>query len=479
MTSAAQAWLGEALRHHGEALDDGRMRIRRSQAALARDAECSAGTIAYYLHDLGDEVSFSRDEGVVVANSTAAGETDELAHKRCRSGQVAQALDQAFGRAPERGWAQLADPAGRAPTIRQMAIAVGLSPSTLQRHVDRLLATDQLRRRGRYLSLRVGPDDTPQPHEPPHDHQGPETRPVWTGASPGPQLVDLSLVVSLATALVGVARDLARLGEGLLASLGQSEAAPREAATARAQDRGNPRYDCAPTAGNRDCAHSVADPFSSKGIEKTEDLLSSTPGDPRTGARSTQLSRGTDAPRATTARTAVLSSAEDIATALAPLRRCCERLTLPTVVDEEGRRWLALYSPAELARAVTQVTRMAEANQQRLRSPMGLLVQRAKQGEEALFEPAPERPQPVTAVPEQPAPLVDAEAARAIAAMADDELARLDAQVQARLTANQRGRSTGIDRIMGDEDTLATWRHTLWRETQSAPADEENTGGHG
>lgn len=475
--SAAQAWLGEALRDHGEVLDDGRIRIRRSQAALARDAECSAGTIAYYLHHLGDAVSFTRDDGLVVVPAAVGEEGDELSRRRCRSDDVADALAAAFGQPPTGGWAQLLDTAtGRAPTLRQMAVAAGIGPSTMQRHVDRLLAASRLRRAGRHLWLRVGPADDPDDapddltHRPGHEHLGPAER--VPGPATPPHMVD---VVNLLTALAAVVQDLVRLGEGLLATLAGAAQAPREHATECAHGRGNPRDECASAAGSRDCAHSVAHPVSSKGIEKTEDLLSSSSEDPRTGARSAHISRGSDAPRPTTARAAVLSSTEEINAALAALRRCCERLRLPAVVDEEGRRWLALYSPEELARGVTQVIRMAESGQGRLRSPMGLLVQRAKQGEEALFEPAPERPAAV-ATPVPPAAPIDEEAARAIEAMAGDELARFDTTLRSRLVANQRGSNAGIERMMGDPTTLGDLRRQHWRQMQSSPNQAGGSG---
>jgi hypothetical protein len=476
-TSAAQAWLGEALRHHGEATDDGRMRIRRSQAALARDADCSAGTIAYYLHDLGDAVSFTRDGGLVVVPSAVTGR-NELPRRRCRSGDVADALYRVFGQPPTDGWAQLVDMAtGRAPTLRQMAIAAGIGPSTMQRHVERLLATSRLRRSGRHIWLRVGadgpgdaPDDVSDP--PGHEHEPAPTAPI-----PGPGTSALVDVVNLLTVLAAVVQDLVHLGESLLVSVAGAGQAQRDAAIECAHGRGTPRSECAQPAGSRDCAHSIAHPVSSKSIEKSEDLLSSPSTDARPGARSARFSRGPDTPRPTTTREVVRSSTEEINAALAPLRRCCERLRLPAVVDEEGRRWLALYSPEELARAVTQVIRMAEVGQGRLRSPMGLLVQRAKEGEEALFEPAPERPAPAAISSDPPASPMDEEAAQAIAAMADDELARLDATLRARLVANQRGSSAGVDRIMGDATTLADLRRQHWRQMQSVTPDE--AGGSG
>ncbi len=90
--SAALAWLDQTLDTHGEVLADGRVRVRRSQAALAEEAGCSAGTISYYLRVLGHAVSVTRGDGLVV-DPRALGRIDgfdELARRRRRRGEGGQ-----------------------------------------------------------------------------------------------------------------------------------------------------------------------------------------------------------------------------------------------------------------------------------------------------------------------------------------------------------------------------------------------------
>jgi hypothetical protein len=47
------AFLADAVARHGRSVDDDYVEIPLSQAELARDYGCSAGTVAYYLHHAG------------------------------------------------------------------------------------------------------------------------------------------------------------------------------------------------------------------------------------------------------------------------------------------------------------------------------------------------------------------------------------------------------------------------------------------
>jgi hypothetical protein len=488
--------MGDVLRDHGEPVGDGRLRVRRSQAALARDAACSPGTIAYYLHELAGAVSVSRDDGLLVDPAAMA----PTHARRGRSSEVAALLVEAFGRPADGEWVELVDAGGRAPTVRTMAMALALQPSTTQRHVERLLAAGRLRRSGRRLHIRpdattLGTDDGAQLRPDIQDATaGSEHRraapaaDAWSPAAdarspapaPAPAPALFEVVAELAAALVAVAQDLVRISERLLAAGGQADAVSREPATFRVQPRVNGQSVCAPIAGSRDCAHQFAGSVPSECNEELEEDLSSNCSDQRfarTERDSARAVRGSAVPPFT-GRTRPLSTDTEIAAALGPLRELCERLHLPETVDAEGRRWLCLYAPAELRRAVGRVMNMTRGAGQ-VRSPMGLLVARAKQGEESLFEPVPERTEPLPAVvAEEPAEPVDEEAARAIAAMDDDELAAFDERLEAWLRSRQGGRSVGIDRIMGDPITLARRRQELWRETEASHHDEP-AGGHG
>ncbi len=66
MSERPIAFLADAVAHHGRRLDDIRIEIPLSQAELARQHECSAGTVAYYLQRAGDIVISRRRQGLVV-----------------------------------------------------------------------------------------------------------------------------------------------------------------------------------------------------------------------------------------------------------------------------------------------------------------------------------------------------------------------------------------------------------------------------
>jgi hypothetical protein len=60
------AFLADVVARHGRSVDDDYVEIPLSQAELARDYGCSAGTVAYYLHHAGDVVVSRRRQGLVV-----------------------------------------------------------------------------------------------------------------------------------------------------------------------------------------------------------------------------------------------------------------------------------------------------------------------------------------------------------------------------------------------------------------------------
>ena len=464
--SAARAWIGQALDAHGEGLADGRIRVPRSQAALAEEAGCSAGTIAYYLRVLGDAVSASRRDGLLVDPRLLCDGGDELARRRRRAAEVAEVLISTWGHATDTaGRAELADDDGRPPTVRQMAAALGLNPSTTQRHLDSLSREGRLVRHGRRLYLQA-------------EAQPQSVRPVdgeerITGVSRGgpapldPQL--LALLADTASALVRAAGDLAAVGRGVL------DLVTRAAANPVGADASSPRTMRAPFAEYRDCASDVADVDPFEGSKEVDRSFLPTSELPRPSARNRDPVAGLAEPPgsspAAPARITARSGAEDVARALLPLQRACERLSLPSVVDEKGRRWLSMFSAEELERGVTQILRQLQSGA-RLGAPMGLLVAKAKAGDDAFFaapSPGPSA-RPTLTEEDGPADVVDPAAAATIATMSPAELGHLDEAVRARLRAVFGARNRSIDGVIGNEQGLAHWRATVWRE-QLLPAE--------
>ena len=130
-----------------------------------------------------------------------------------------------------------------------------------------------------------------------------------------------------------------------------------------------------------------------------------------------------------------------------------------------------MFSAEELERGVTQILRQLQRGA-RLGAPMGLLVAKAKAGDDAFFAPPPPGPSSRPALTEEDGPpdAVDTVAAEAIGAMSAAELGNLDEVVRARLRAVFGARSRSIEGVMGNEQGLAHWRATVWRE-QLLPAE--------
>ena len=144
---------------------------------------------------------------------------------------------------------------------------------------------------------------------------------------------------------------------------------------------------------------------------------------------------------------------------------------MPHLVDEEGRRWLSLYSAEELARGAAEVLRLLN-NEGTLRSPLGLLVAKAKRGDESFFaEPATVAPKQadwlVVEEEGQEELFVDEEAAHAVAAMEPEELAQLDDAVRRRLRLARLWES-----VSADPAQLALHRCRTMRERWQSRAAE-------
>lgn len=464
--SAALAWIDHALDTHGEVLPDGRVCVRRSQAVLAEEAGCSAGTIAYYLRVLGDAVSVSRSEGLVVDRVALAGAAgvDELARRRGRAGEVAELLAQRWaGPADAGGRRELLDDHGRCPSVRDIATALGFNPSTVQRHLDTLGREGRLRRQGRHLYLLAEPTSAVEEEDVP---RAARTGPPAALAQPvDPGVLDL--LATTAAGLVRVAEELATLGRGLL------QLAAGTAATPTGTDGDIPRPVGAPAAEIRECAPTLADLVSAGSSRKTERGFLPVSVPPTAFAEDREHHQGirgiTSTPTsARRPRNTGRSTPDEIASALVPLRRACEGLSLPSAVDERGRQWLSLYSPDELERGVTQVLRQLKSGAA-LAAPLGLLVSKAKSGNDDFFAPAPA----ASAVMAPPLPHEspsdpDPEAVDALAAMSAEELDLLDQAVGLRLAAVMgAARRRSIDGVLGSADGLGHWRATVWREQQS------------
>ena len=462
--SAARAWIGEAVDTHGEGMADGRIRVPRSQAALADEAGCSAGTIAYYLRVLGDAVSTSRREGLIVDPRLLGldGGSDELARRRRRSAEVADVLATTWGQIPD-SWdrMELADDNGRAPTVREMAVVLGLNPSTTQRHLENLSREGRLERHGRHLYLHAA--ETVRRRRPAGGHADTD-EPAQAGSTQ--ELEVLALLAETAAALIRVAEDLANLGRGVLDLVGRPTANQTRAS------EGDPRPARALIAANRECAPTFAATVPSQSVREVYRSFLPTSELPRTEARNREPagdSRGTEP--AEPARITARTSDSEVAQALIPLQEACERLSLPSAIDDKGYRWLSVLSREELDRGVTQVLRQLRSGA-RIGAPMGLLVAKAKKGDHTFFAPPPQRSSPgldderaVGVVEEE-----DPEAKAAIAAMSPAELDRLDDAVRDRLMVVFGPRSRSIAGVLDTQEGLAHWRSTIWRE-QQLPAE--------
>lgn len=436
--SSALAFIEGALARHGRPLDAGRVLLPCSQADLALEAGRSAGTVAYYLSQLADVVS--REPGGLVVNMTALSEARSCRDSRSRADEIAALLIDTFGDGAEEAPVQLVDVGGRPPTVRAMASALQLGSSTTQRHLDSLARGGRLRRQGGSLFLWP-------PGSQPRAGQAGTAAPAAEVSNP---------TVLIATTLQRVADELGQLAEHLLAGVAD---APR---TARA------RLALVPPVSRGFAARG-----SSFGFDKGEREAPSSLEDRELRA----ADRGSPGP-STTDRTERLSDRAAIEDAIQPLVTLCEQLRLPVSLNEDGRRWLGLYSAEELRRGAGEIVRQLRGPGPAIGRPLGLLVSKAKRGEDDFFappRPAP-APPPLARQDEPLEPDVDAEAAAAVDAMGADELAALDERVRTG-TTGLRGRL--VERTEKNAAVWAAHRHLAWRQDQRTgarsrgPANEE------
>ena len=129
-------------------------------------------------------------------------------------------------------------------------------------------------------------------------------------------------------------------------------------------------------------------------------------------------------------------SDQELGELLRPLAELAARTALVGLTDRDGaRQALAHYSDAQVRFAVHQVLAMAKAGT--VKSPIGWLVTKARQGDEAFFPPVPSlgpSPPPPAPMLAQDAPDADAEAAvdalEAAPVAPGGELARIDALIR-------------------------------------------------
>jgi AraC-like DNA-binding protein len=435
--SSALAFLDGAIARHGRPLGPDRVLIPRSQADLAAEAGRSAGTVAYYVGQLGGVVSREPNGLVVdVAALSAARQRARTPHSP-RNDDVARELAAAFGDESEVP-ARLRDVDGRPPTLRSMATALGLSPSTTQRHLGHLLSSGRLQREGRWLLL-------------------------WPLGAPPPQtatstaLEPAQVTALLAESLVRVAQELQQLAGHLVA--GDGSTVPDGPRTARAHLALVP-------AGFR----GVASRGSCFGVEEEERKLS-----PYLEDRDLRAEvRGPGLRDGTTQRSVQLSDRPTIEHAIQPLVALCERLRLPVALNAEGRRWLGLYSAEELRRGAEEISRHLQGPGPAITRPLGLLVAKAKRGEEEFFSPppSPAPPPPRPVLDEAGTPAADEEAVTAVAAMTADELAALDEQICASGVLKGRFLRTA----QGDPAVWDMYRQRAWRRRVEAGQESDRHG---
>ncbi len=458
--SRALAFVEDVASRHGEDLGNGLVRVRRSQASLATEAACSAGTIAYYLRQAGTIV-VRRDDGLVIDREALnAAQGDELARRRRRATEVGDALSQRWGQARlgDDSTVELVGPDGRSPSLRDMADSLDLSPSATQRHLEALERQGRLLRHGRRLYLAE-----PAPGG---RGQGPHDANALTPTSPSP--VDGDALNRLVN---GFGAALLQFGQQLVDLAQASAAVGHSGDTPRSDGAQGPRDLDAQLADSRDGSAGLAETVPYPPFEKDKKSFFL-----REAAKHGDETRGVRGQAPITERAERLSSQQDVTQAIAPLVAACQRQSLPHLVDEEGRRWLALYNPEELARAVAEVLRLLN-NEGALRSPLGLLVAKAKRGDESFFaEPAsvaPKRPDWLVLEEElQEELFVDEEAAQAVGAMGPEELAQLDDAVRRRLRVARLW-----EFVSGNPAQLATHRCRTVRERwQSQGADAGQVG---
>jgi hypothetical protein len=345
-------------------------RIAMTQAELARRTGRSAGTVAYYLAQAGPDIVTKRRGGVVVDVHALGAARAQHAGRRRRRDEVADVLADTWGMPVDGGGVELRTAAGRAPTLAEIADQLGVARSTAQRHVTELDAQGRLRRRGGRLFLDLA--DTGTPPASSHPSPAPTVAGVDGSATAAglPESVSPQMVVDIAHGLLEMCERLTTVAEHLLATAEGPRTSTR-----------SPRERGAQTAGSRDDAGPVADGSSFSSTEQARKLayLSANTEDLRADVRGRVGTPLDQVP----AENAQLTDPQ-IDELLSPLTTACREYGLLDVIDHRGRRQLRSLKAEELSQAATRLERQLRTGY-RLRSPLGVLVRAAMNGDHDLF----------------------------------------------------------------------------------------------
>lgn len=455
----AIAWAWEVILHHGQPASDGLVRVALSQRQLAIADGCSPGTISWYLRSLGPAAR--RDAGAVVFDRRALSQLVEVAPSavtaRCEA--VANQLRDAFGQPSSDGnrldlvvqdhgrW--------RPASLTDMATELGLARSSIHRHLNALERSGLFGRRGRLHFIHQGSPS----------HTGPsgdlDDAGAELGSGPLPVVQHAQTPASVdqrALTLLGAITDL--LGD--VAQLVETIVGP-----ARPGDERPARDVSAQSSSLRDLrASSVAPRPPGSSESDLKDEISSG----QSTARES-LAHEPNALRANDSRHLPDWIIDQLPELLAPLLDECRRLSLPGVTDASRvAESLSPFTAAQIAAAARHLA-ASLAGGAPMRSPVAVLVAKARAGDPYCFPPvrtAEAAPPPVVRLADTPdsrfyeaAPDQDEEAASAVASMSATELEELDALVRQRQPYTSRGRA-----VRGND----MWRRIIWRERRSAGA---------
>jgi len=433
----AIAFLDDAVTTHGEPPVDGQVLIPYSQAALAVAADRSAGTVAWYLRQAGDVVRCI-DGGLVIdveALDRARARID--GERRPRSADVARALMEHWGPddADRDELVPLADEDGRPPRVRDMAAALGLSPSTTQRHLEILEHQGRLHRRGGQMLVSIRPrsavEDTVAP-------TGTASSTTLLAAGLADVAVRLSALASelLATTASEHGRELMELPRVVPAQL-----ADRPAVVPGVAGRGSLPFGSNPER------------------QELPDFLKTREG--------TEHTRGSHLMDDNERADVVRCDRAGIERALEPLHTLCRRTNLPHALDETGRQWLSRYTEDELRRGAAEVVRRVTQGHtlrgKAIGFPLGLLVSKAKTGDDDFFAGPP--PPPVATVEKADPGTDDPEAAAAVSAMGPAELEVLDDEIRASVRSPRLLRAAEANPNLWE-----AYRRSAWRAGQAKEA---------
>ncbi|MGH9261648.1 MAG: hypothetical protein ACRD08_17430, partial [Acidimicrobiales bacterium] len=137
---------------HGRRVDDGRVWVAASQAKLAQEHGCSAGTVAYYLRAAGAAVE--RRRGGLLVDTEALTSVEARGDRVSRHRQTLDRLTQAWPCRPAGdGRYELLVDGIRCPTESDVAEVLGVARSAAHERLVRLEAARLLERTpGRWLA---------------------------------------------------------------------------------------------------------------------------------------------------------------------------------------------------------------------------------------------------------------------------------------------------------------------------------------